>query len=85
MNETLQSLRTREEIEDWLVGRVATWMTLDPHDVDPGRPFIEYGLASVAAVSISGELEEWLGRRVAPTALWDHPTIERLASVLAPR
>jgi phthiocerol/phenolphthiocerol synthesis type-I polyketide synthase D len=34
-------------------------------------------------VSISGELEHWLGRRLPVTLVWDFPTIELLAKALA--
>ena len=46
-------------------------------------PFVDYGLDSVQAVSIVGDLETWLGRSLSPTLIWDFPTIEDLAKHLA--
>jgi acyl carrier protein len=56
-----------------------------PEEVPADQPVTRLGVDSTEAVVISGELQEWLGRRVAPTALWDHPTIDALAEHLAER
>jgi myxalamid-type polyketide synthase MxaB len=72
-----------EAITAWLVERVARQANLAPTAVDIRRPFVEYGLNSVQAVGLSGELQEWLGRRLAPTLLYAYPTIETLAAHLA--
>ena len=72
-----------EEIRRWLVARVAGHARVAPEEIDPRRPFAEYGVGSLAATTLSGELEEWLGRRLPPTLLYDHPTADRLARHLA--
>ena len=38
-----------------------------------------FGLDSAAAVGITGELEQWLGRRLSPTLVYSYPTIATLA------
>ena len=35
------------------------------------------------AVGLAGELEDWLGRPLSPTLVYEHPTIEALARHLA--
>jgi hypothetical protein len=35
------------------------------------------------AVALSGKLEEWLGRRLSPTLIYNYPTIAALANHLA--
>ncbi len=75
-------VRQVEEIEAWLIARVATVLDLPAGDVDPRQPFADFGLDSRTAISISGELEEWLGREVPPTLVWDHPSIEAAAAFL---
>ncbi len=75
--------RASNEIERWLVSRLATTLGLDPSSVDVGRPFAAFGLGSLQAVALAGELEEWLGRRLSPTLVYDYPTVEALARYLA--
>jgi acyl carrier protein len=70
-------------IEDWLIARVARELDRAPEEVDPELPFATLGLDSTVAVSISGELEERLGIRIDPTAVFEYPTIRRLAGHLA--
>ena len=71
------------EIASWIVKHVAQTLAIDPRDVDPTVPFAEYGFDSRTAVGLSGELEGRLGLELAPTLVWDHPTIESMAVFLA--
>lgn len=76
-------MKTALEIETWLVRALARSLDVDPREIDPQRPFAELGVDSVAAVELSGDLEAFLGTKVAPTVVWDHPTIRSLARHLA--
>jgi acyl carrier protein len=78
-----ESERSAAEIERWIAGKVAARVKIDPREVDRGRPLTQLGIDSTEAVVLSGELQEWLGRRIPPTVAWDHPTIEALARHLA--
>ena len=51
--------------------------------LDPSAPLTDYGLASIQAVSLVGDLEEWLGRKLPATLLWDYPTLDAIAAELA--
>jgi acyl carrier protein len=66
------------EIERWIVERLARELELDPAEIDRTVPVDRYGLDSRTAASLSGELEDWLGRRLSPALLWEYPTIEQL-------
>lgn len=81
--ERAASLPNEETIKCWLVSQVATSITSNPDDIDVTLPFSYYGLDSVAAMGLSGDLELWLGRKLSPTLTWDYPTIELLAAFLA--
>ncbi|MBN8579020.1 MAG: amino acid adenylation domain-containing protein [Anaerolineae bacterium] len=70
-------------IQAWLVTRIASMLEMDAASIDPRQPFTYYGLGSVQAVSLTGDLEDFLGRKLAPTLAWDYPTIELLANHLA--
>lgn len=76
-------MRTAAEIEVWLTRAIARSLRVEPREVDPDRPFPELGMDSIAAVELSGDLELWLARKVAPTVVWDYPTIRLLAAHLA--
>jgi phthiocerol/phenolphthiocerol synthesis type-I polyketide synthase E len=75
-------LSATDEIRSWLVGVVSKIAGTRPEDIDPSAPFDHYGINSVEAVTISGQLEDFLGAPLSPTMLYDHPTINRLASAL---
>jgi len=72
------------QIKDWIIGRVAGRLGLPPEEIPTDQPVTRLGIDSTEAVVISGELQEWLGRPVPLTALWDHPTIGALAQHLGP-
>ena len=73
-----------QDIREWLVARVAEVSGMAPAEIDAATPFDVYGVNSTDAVSISGELADRFGARLAPTALYDHPTIDALIDALAP-
>jgi acyl transferase domain-containing protein/acyl-CoA synthetase (AMP-forming)/AMP-acid ligase II/NADPH:quinone reductase-like Zn-dependent oxidoreductase/NAD(P)-dependent dehydrogenase (short-subunit alcohol dehydrogenase family)/acyl carrier protein len=66
-------------IQAWLIAQLANALKLRAEDIDVREPFQRYGLDSVAAVSLTGDLETWLGRRVSPTLIYEYPSIESLA------
>ena len=74
---------TVEEIRIWLVSKVAEQTEIDPHKIGVSEPFTAYGLVSIDAVMLSGELEELVGRRLSAALFYDYPTIEALATHLA--
>ena len=74
---------SQEVIEGWLIDKVAESLQIEPHEIDIDREFSDYGLDSVEAINVSGELENYLGCRLSPTLLWDYQTIASLAEYLA--
>lgn len=71
-----------DAIQSWLVSKLAERLKLEPDDLDIHQDFADYGLSSIEAVNLSGELENFLGCRLSPTLLWDYPTISLLAEYL---
>jgi len=74
-------MNTRE-IQDWLVTRIADLLQLAPDTIDIQESFSNYGLSSLDAVTLSGDLEELLGRRLSPTLAYDYPNILTLSRYL---
>jgi acyl carrier protein len=70
------------EIQNWLISRLAELLRVSPDEVDVQEPFANFGLNSIDAVSLSGDLEDLLGRNLSATLLWDFPTIETLSNYL---
>ena len=73
---------TATEIQTWLVEYLAEALEIDSKEIDPSLPFQDYGLDSSAAVTLTGDLGEWLNRELDPTLLVDYTTIEELATYL---
>jgi amino acid adenylation domain-containing protein len=74
---------SRGAIIGWLAAKVAHPLGVRPDDIDISAPLAGFGIGSLQAVRLAGELEEWLGRKLAPTLLYDYPTIDSLAGFLA--
>ncbi|MGH1554865.1 acyl carrier protein [Streptomyces sp. L7] len=51
--------------------------------IDPTVPLAEYGMDSVCALSLCGDIEDDFGITVEPSLAWDHPTVAELAAHLA--
>ncbi|MGK7875240.1 MAG: aminotransferase class I/II-fold pyridoxal phosphate-dependent enzyme [Xenococcaceae cyanobacterium] len=78
-----ESSQGAKTISIWLVSKLAELLELETHEIDIRKDFTDYGLNSVEAANLSGDLENFLGRRLPPTLVWDYPTIEALAHYLA--
>ena len=86
MNSTTTNTQTAaspaEAIQVWLVNQLADVLSLDPSTVDVQQPLTRYGLDSIDAVTLVGDLEDWLDLELPSTLLWDYPTIEKAASYM---
>ncbi len=80
---TGKELPTAAEIQAWMSSYLAQLLALEPDEVNATIPFDRYGLDSSVAVGLTGDLEDWLDRKLDPTLLYDYPTIEALAQHLA--
>lgn len=83
MSDRSTSPPNTEEIRAWLVEHLARALKLPPAKIDTTLPLTSYGLDSVAAITLSGDLEDWLGCTLPGTVVWDHPTIDALAHHLS--
>lgn len=73
---------TPSALKAWLVSYLAQLLGVDERQVDPAFSFELYGLDSTAAVGLSGDLGELLGREFDPSIAYDHPTIDALVEHL---
>jgi acyl carrier protein len=72
-----------ERIVQWLVNYLADVLDLDPGRIDTKESFQKIGLDSSAAVGMTGDLSNWLGRDVDATVAYDYPNIRALAHAVA--
>ncbi len=73
----------KREIQDWLIAHIAELLHIAPDTIDIRESFSSYGLSSLDVVSLSGDLQELLGRRLSPTLAYDYPNILTLSNHLA--
>ncbi|WP_416370484.1 acyl carrier protein [Streptomyces sp. PR69] len=64
---------------NWLITRLSEYLQRPAEEIGSRTPFAEYGLDSVAALSLYGDIEEEFGLYLEPTVAWDHPTADALA------
>jgi acyl transferase domain-containing protein/acyl carrier protein len=74
---------SQQAIQAWLVSRLSALLRIDASLIDIREPFASYGMGSTEAVSLSGELADWLGRSVSADLAYEFPTVESLAQHLA--
>ncbi|MDM8557193.1 type I polyketide synthase [Candidatus Parabeggiatoa sp. HSG14] len=70
-------------IQAWLLTQLSKQLKIAISEIDIREPFARYGLDSITAVSLSGELETWLERSLSPTLMYDYPNIQTLSQYLA--
>jgi myxalamid-type polyketide synthase MxaE and MxaD len=73
---------TEQQLRQWFMHKVSEESGLERSVIDACEPFSRYGLTSMQAVTITGDLETLLGRRISPTLLWENPTIDAAVRVL---
>jgi acyl carrier protein len=70
-------------LEGVLLHLLARFLRRDPDSIDPDRPLQEYGVDSLDAVMLVGDLEDALDVELPATVQWDHPSLRSIAQVLA--
>ena len=67
---------------NWLVSLIAQKLQLNPQQINTQKPLSYYGLDSVQALMLVADFEQYLGRKLPPTLLYEHSTIEALIKYL---
>ena len=70
-----------EDVRAWLLAHLAERFQVAR--IDAREPLARYGLDSLTAVRLSGELESLLDRSLSPTLLYDYPSVDALVSYLS--
>ncbi|MEU2757594.1 Polyketide synthase PksL [Streptomyces sp. ADI96-15] len=71
------------EILGWLTERLGTQVSLPIAHIHPHVPYVEYGLDSVAALGLFGDIEERFGLVLDPSVALEYSTLAQMAAFLA--
>ncbi|MFE0177214.1 acyl carrier protein [Streptomyces sp. NPDC059002] len=71
-----------ESITAWLTERFAGYARRSVDEIDPQRPFADYGLDSVGAMSLAVDIEDHFGVEIDAEEMWNHPTPAALGELL---
>lgn len=73
------------DIRAWLTSYLAFLLEEEPDSIDTELSFDSHGIDSAAAVSLVGDLEDWMGIELDPTIVYDYRSIDQLADFLMTR
>ncbi len=71
------------DIESWLISYLSELLDTQPDEIEVNIPFQRYGLSSAEGTVLMGDLEAATGYKLAPTLVYEYPTIEALAQYIA--
>lgn len=66
----------------WLQRLVASSLQVDPDDVSTSISLFMFGIGSAQAMSMTARISQFVGRDLPSSALFEHPTIDELATYL---
>jgi acyl carrier protein len=67
------------DVEAWMVSYLAELLEIPPGEVGLTVPFENFGLDSVAIVSMTADLSKWLGFELKSDLLFEYPDIRSAA------
>lgn len=83
LDEPKIDMNPTQALEQWLINQLADQLSLDPSTIKVSESLTRYGLDSIDAVTLVGDLEDWLDLELPDTLFWDYPTIEKASQYLA--
>lgn len=76
-------MKTQEQISQWIKSYLADILEVESEKIDENYEFERFGINSSAAVSLVGDLEEWLGFELSPSLFFEFNTIAQVSAHLA--
>jgi acyl carrier protein len=71
------------EIKSWLLSQLGKQLRINSEQIDSQKSLTDYGLDSLIAIDLSGELSNILGFQLPPDIVLNYPTIDSLSLYLA--
>ena len=75
-------MNRQKELSHWIGTWLERELNLAPTEIEADKTFVRYGMDSMHAMMLVGDLEQLLARRLAPTLAWDYPTLKALGDHL---
>ena len=69
------------EIRNWILNWIQRELGVSSNEVKTDENLLNYGIDSVNAIMLVGDLESQFRIKLAPTLVWDHPTVDALVKV----
>ena len=76
------SMSKQTIVENWLKTQLAEQLSLEAAAIKATEPLTRYGLDSIDAVTMVGDIEDVLDEELPSTLFWDYPTIAKSAQFL---
>jgi len=73
----------RELVCEWIIQWLIVRGGIDADQINVNRRFEDYGLDSLMAIELVGDLEDSCDVELTPMLAWEHPTIIKMASLIA--
>lgn len=71
-----------ETIREWLLNQVAFYLQRPVTELAGDVKLVEYGLDSVYALTLCGDIEDEYDLEIEPTLAWDYPTVDSIAELV---
>jgi acyl carrier protein len=71
------------QVSDWLVNKLSIVYKIPLNKIDVNKNLSEYGLDSLNAIAITGELEELFEIELPSTLFWNFTTITKVAEYIS--
>ena len=76
-------MKTKEQISAWIKNYLADIIEVDTAQIDENFEFERFGFNSSVAVSLVGDLEEWLELELSPSIFFEFDTIAKASAHLS--
>lgn len=80
---TRRARHSEQSIRSWLIERLAQELQLPAAQISPAAALESFAIDSIIANGLVGSFSEWLGFRVTPALIVEHPTINAIAAHLS--
>ena len=77
------SVSNQTAVANWLIAQLSDQLSLEKSNISVSEPLTRYGLDSIDAVTMVGDIEDVLDVELPSTLFWDYPTIEKSSQFLA--
>ncbi len=82
-NPPVDAALSRDLIVTWIRDYLQRALDLKREALDDDAYFSDYGVDSMFAVVMTGDIREWIRKDISPTALYEYPTVNKLADHVA--